>query len=179
MIDLYIDFDGVILNTVDVIYNQIHEEFGNVILEDFDVTGYVSKMDWDNLIANSFPINDSINKIKKIIKSNLYDVKILTHVSSSSEVKAKELFLSRHFDNIDMIPVVLPMKKSCAVSAKGSILVDDFSGNIEDWENNGGLGIKFSCNRKKYSYMKISDLEELIDKYEEIRDNLLIKSCQK
>lgn len=44
--------------------------------------------------------------------------------------------------------------------AKGNILVDDFKGNLDDWQLDGGIPIYFGD--KEISYPSISSLEEVL-----------------
>ena len=90
MIKLYLDFDGVILNTIDVTYADLEKK--NITDLD-EIDEYYKNLDWFELIDNCEEINNSISNIKKIIKSNLYDVNILTHIKTKSEIKAKEKYL--------------------------------------------------------------------------------------
>lgn len=172
-IDLYIDFDGVILNTIDVMYKIMNDEYGTIDLDKQIVHKFVKSLNWEELIKNSSPINDSINNIKKLYDSNLFNIKILTHVNSDEEVVQKSVFVNKYLPFIEMISVILPNKKSSLVNAKGAILVDDYNNNLDDWKSAGGLPVKFSLKNKNYPYIKISSLIELKDRYEEIVKILL------
>ena len=47
---------------------------------------------------------------------------------------------------------------------KGAILVDDYSGNLIDWEASGGIGIKFTKEKESNCKFKnITSLEEILD----------------
>ena len=88
MIKLYIDFDGVILNTIDVTYQLL----GEIDLKDHDkVLEFYQNLDWEDLIKKSTPIENSINNLKKLLKSNLYDISILSHVASAEEAKVNAI----------------------------------------------------------------------------------------
>ena len=76
---LYLDFDGVILDTINVTFRQIEQL--NIVDEEKKQEFY-RNIDWNTLLKETSQINNSIENIKKIIDSNLYDVEILTHVNS-------------------------------------------------------------------------------------------------
>ena len=87
MMKLYLDFDGVILNTIDVTYDMLTKKN---ITDQKEIDEFYQNIDWFTLIDQCSEIKNSISNIKKIIKSNLYDVTILTHViAGNSEIKAK------------------------------------------------------------------------------------------
>ena len=70
-IKLYLDFDGVILDTIDVTYDMFKKSSYD------DMYDFYNTLDWDNVLKLSKPINDSINYIHDIVNSSLYDVNIL------------------------------------------------------------------------------------------------------
>ena len=62
---LYIDFDGVILDTMTKSYDELKKE--NIDRKDQDkVMEFFRNLDWKKLIEETEEINDSINEIKKI-----------------------------------------------------------------------------------------------------------------
>ncbi len=171
MIKLYIDFDGVILDTIDVSYKML--KLTGVNLKDKKkVEKFYNELDWDELIKKSKPINDSINNIKKIVESNLYDISILTHVNSQSEIEVKEKFIKKYLKNIDTIYVSKLYDKCDVVDCYNTVLVDDFMGNLEKWSKKGGIPIKFSTTGKEYDCISINNLGMLIEKYNDIKNKL-------
>ena len=49
---------------------------------------------------------------------------------------------------------------------ENSILVDDYSGNLKEWEKAGGIGIQFSTNLDKdKGFTVIDKLDKLIDMF--------------
>ena len=46
---------------------------------------------------------------------------------------------------------------------KNAILVDDFSGNLKDWEESGGIAVKFVREKENGKFTEITSLDELID----------------
>lgn len=164
-IDLYIDFDGVILNTIDVtysMYDRVKDEYS-------DMKDFYKSLDWKMIFELCLPINDSINNINRLVDSNLYNVYILSHVVTDSEEQEKRKFISRNFDDVKLIAVPRDVDKCDVVDCFNAVLVDDYMGNLVKWESRGGIAIKFSDKGKKYNIMSISNLGMLIDKYNDIK----------
>ena len=89
---LYLDCDGVILDTINKSYQMLKEEG---ITAEEEKAKFYSSICWEKLIIDSGEINDSVNKIKEI--SKYFDIEILTHVHTESESKAKiEYYLYDH-----------------------------------------------------------------------------------
>ena len=162
-IKLYLDFDGVILNTIDVTYEMFKKNN-----EYDDINEFYKNLDWDYVLSISSPINDSINAIHKLVKSGLYDVHILTHFNTEKEARSKKRFDKKELDNVKLITVIKGVNKCEVVDCENAVLVDDYMGNLVLWQANGGIPIKFSDKGKKYDIMSISNLTELIDRYDEI-----------
>lgn len=171
MIKLYLDFDGVILNTIEVTYKELEKRN---ITNRKDIDYYYKTLDWEKLISECSEIKNSITNIKRIIKSKLYDVSILTHVAADNEIKAKENYLKEKLGNIKIIPVDIGTNKCDIVNCKNTILVDDYMNNLELWYEKGGIPIKFSDKGKKCKFMSITSLDMLIDKYDEIEKLLTV-----
>lgn len=171
MIKLYLDFDGVILNTIDVTYEMIDK---NNITSQGEKNKFYQNIDWFNLIDNCSEINNSISNIRNIIKSKLYDVTILTHIVGKNEAEAKRKYLHSKLKNIDIITVNIGTNKCDIVDCKNAILVDDYINNLDLWYKKGGIPIKFSDKGKKCKYMSIKSLDELIEKYDEIEKLLAV-----
>lgn len=159
-IDLYIDFDGVILNTINVTYQMMKDE------KIKNQNEFYYQLDWKKLILKCMPICDSLSNIHKLINSNLYKVRVLTHICTKEEGEAKKEFLRQHFDDLEVILVDRNKNKCDAVPCKGAILVDDYKGNLDLWSQKGGIAVKFSDNGKKSSYFTITNLEELLHMYD-------------
>ena len=168
-IKLYLDFDGVILNTIDVTYEMFKKNN-----EYDDINEFYKNLDWDYVLSISTPINDSINAIHKLVKSGLYDVHILTHFNTEKEARSKKRFDKKELDNVKLITVIKGVNKCEVVDCENAVLVDDYMGNLELWQSKGGIPIKFSDKGKEYDIMSINSLNMLIDKYDEIKK--MIKS---
>ncbi len=162
MKNLYIDFDGVISDTIEVTYKMIAE--AGIDKSDYQkVNSFYRSLDWFKLLNETPLINDSMKKIEKLIESKKFDVAILTHVISESEAVAKIKYIRKFLHTITIIPVPKEVSKTETVCAKDSILVDDFKGNLKEWEESGGIGVRFSKNKTESNYIDISDLEELLE----------------
>lgn len=80
---LYLDCDGVILNTIDEAYSMMKER-GLDITNWRTVNKFFVDIDWNMLIERAGVINDAINKIKVINELNLFkEVVILTKTSGN------------------------------------------------------------------------------------------------
>ena len=55
--------------------------------------------------------------------------------------------------------------KTNVVNACSSILIDDYSGNIKEWQKNLGIGIKFVKEKENGEYPEITHLSEIIDMF--------------
>lgn len=157
---LYLDFDGVILDTIKVTYEMI-EKLGLGTPE--EVRDFYYNLDWNHLIKQTSEINDSINCIKKIISSNLFDVKVLTHIISYNEGLGKIEYLKSKIPELEVILVPKQINKADMVNPKDAILVDDFLGNLDLWHDKGGISVKFSDGNKKSKYRTITKLDQIID----------------
>ena len=78
--------------------------------------------------------------------------------------KAKIKFLDGITNDLTIIPVPSGVSKTKMTQTKGAILVDDYSGNLIDWEASGGIGIKFTKEKESNCKFKnITSLEEILD----------------
>ena len=84
-IKLYLDCDGVILDTINMSYKMIKNKG---LTNEKDIEHFYKNLSWEELIIEAGgEINNSIEKIKELTK--VYDVEILTHVNSDGEIIAK------------------------------------------------------------------------------------------
>ena len=154
---LYLDCDGVILDTINFTYKMIKERG---ISED-KIDDFFKNLSWENLIEEAGEINNSIEKIKEL--SKYFDVEILTHVNSEEEIREKFKYFTKVLPDIKLNVVPKIIKKGDIVNPKGAILVDDFMPNLEYWYEMGGIPIKFSDTNKECKFTKINDLLELLE----------------
>ena len=94
MKNLYIDFDGVILDTITPVYNLAKKLNLDVKTQTKEIGLLYSKIDWETLIEESEELSNSINSIKKLKESGKFNISILTHINSLKEAKAKIEFIN-------------------------------------------------------------------------------------
>ena len=159
--NLYLDFDGVIVDSIKVTYKMIEEK--GINLDDTPkVREFYQKLDWFDLLSNINQLNDSIEYIKKLNNDGTYKIYILTTVNSLDEIEAKVNYIRKFGLNIPIISVPKGVNKNDIVNAKDNILVDDYSGNLYYWEKAGGIGVKFSLdNKKQQGFITVNSLNEL------------------
>ena len=104
MRNLYIDFDGVIMNTIDITYNDMIKKGINQDSQE-EVRNYYANLNWSKLLEEAEIINDGINAINNIISCNKYNVSILSHVNSLHEAVEKIKFLRKFFKDMTIIPL--------------------------------------------------------------------------
>ncbi len=162
---IYIDFDGVILDTDTTIDNIIKDI--NV-----DKKEYIRTCNWDNLLSNTDVISNSI----KYLRESKLDINLLSKISTLEEGIAKVKYLRNN--NIDMNIHLVPTKisKSDMVNPKGNILIDDKVYNLDEWNSKGGISIFFNKNnndidiygKTNTKYKKINDLSILLNDKDEL-----------
>ncbi len=163
MKSLYIDFDGVIVDSIRVTYDMLNR-LGVDKENPYKMQEFYSNLNWKQILSLTPIINDSFNNINKLIKSKKFNVAILTHVNSVDEAIAKINFIRKHHTDVTIIPVPREIPKTKVCLSKGAILVDDYSGNLEDWKKEGGIGVQFSTDlTKDKGFPVIDNLEKLID----------------
>lgn len=160
-INLYIDFDGVILDTLTVPYQRIQEK--NIASDSESVRKFFEKFDFSTVVKDENIINDSINCVDKIIKSQRFNVAILTHVNSLQEAVVKIKYIRRYFKDITIIPCPKEIEKTKMIETKNSILIDDYAGNLRQWQKEGGIGIRFSLKRNPKGFLVINKLDQILD----------------
>lgn len=162
MKELYIDFDGVILDTITEGYSRM-EKLGLDCKNSDDCISFFGSLDWKEFIKNTPEINNSIDCIKKIIDSNRFRVSILTHINSLDEAIAKVNYIRKYFKDITVIPVPKKISKTKMVHSEGSILIDDYAGNLREWEEAKGIGVRFSTKKNGKGFYAIDKLDQILD----------------
>ncbi len=157
---LYLDCDGVILDTIVGPY-KILAEMG--ISEEEDVRAFYRQIDWKSLIIQSGEIDNACQKIEALRECGLFDISILSHVNSDNEASAKKEYFAYKLPGIEVITVPKGIEKADFVKANGAILVDDYLPNLEYWSEKGGISIKFSDSGKVCKFETITSLLELIN----------------
>lgn len=167
MKNLYIDFDGVIMDTINTTYKML-EEKGIDAKDEPKATAFYQSLDWKYVLSITEEINDGINCIQKIIDSDLFNVSILTHIHSLPEAVEKVKYIRQFFKDITIIPVPKEVSKTKMVHTKDAILIDDYSGNLREWEAEGGIGVRFSTELESKGFMVINRLDQVIDLFMEV-----------
>lgn len=163
MENLYIDFDGVIMDTIRVTYDMLDRL--EVDRSDTEkMREFYANLNWKQILSLTPIINDSFKYIKKLYASGKYNIAILTHVNSLDEAIAKINHIRKYVKDVTIIPVPREVSKSKMCSTKGSILIDDYSGNLMEWENSGGIGIQFSTDlTKNKGFPVIDQLDAILE----------------
>ncbi len=162
MKNLYIDFDGVILDTISNSY-ELLEKANIPIVDSEEVRSFYANMDWRVLLEKSLPINDSLECIQKIIDSKRFDVSILTHVNSLQEVIEKVTYIRKFFKDITVIPVPKAISKTKMVQTEGSVLIDDYDENLREWLTEDGISIKFSQTLDSNEFLVLDRLDKVLE----------------
>ena len=72
MIRLYIDFDGVVMDSIPPLYDALEKSGVNVNKEE-EIREFFANYDYNNVVNDKLLLNDSINCINKLIKSKKDD----------------------------------------------------------------------------------------------------------
>lgn len=166
---LYIDFDGVVMDTIPTLYAAA-EEVGVNLKDEGQVSVFFASYDFSKIINDKYILNDSIDCINKLIDSNRFEISFLTHINSLKEGVVKVEYLRSKFSDITVIMVPKEISKTKVVHSKNAILVDDYSGNLKEWESNGGIAVRFSKELESHGYMVINRLDKLIDMFKDEGD---------
>ncbi len=164
MIRLYIDFDGVVMDSIPPLYDAL-EKSGVDVNKEEDIRNFFAHYDYNNVINDNLLLNDSVKCINKLIESKKFEISFLTHINSLAEGVVKVYYLRNHFKDISIIIVPKEISKTKVVHSEGAILVDDYSGNLREWEENGGIAIRFSKELESLGYKVINKLDQLIDMF--------------
>ena len=163
---VYVDFDGVLLDT------------DSVIDKEFDGNGerreFVKNYDWFKLMRDDLIINNALD----YINNSKYEVSLLSKISSMCEGQAKIKYLRSKGVNIDINLVPTLINKCDVVSAYGNVLIDDKIVNLDSWSNSGGISIYFNKDSKdtdihgdiNTKYPMISDLSCLINGIDNLKE---------
>lgn len=162
MKNLYIDFDGVICNTIEITYKMLDEAKIDKSNRE-EVMSFYENLDWENVLENCGIINNAMENIKKIMSSGKFNVAILTHVNSMNEVIQKVKFIRKYLRDVTIIPVPKEISKTRMINARFSILVDDYPVNLDEWKEAGGIGVRFDLDMDGKGFLVINHLDELLE----------------
>lgn len=153
-IAIYIDFDGVILDTEKRVKQYMMEN--NLRWKEG-----VKNIDWKRLLIESKEINNSL-EILSLVQRERKKIYILTKTHSIPEGVEKVKYLRNKGILIPILFSHSGIKKSqIIVPNNESLLVDDNLENLTDWVEQGGRGIYFSDSNEVSDYPKAYDLEFL------------------
>ena len=166
---IYIDFDGVILDTELLLFEEWRKNPDRFSLPESVKIEYMNNSNWKYIIENSEVISDSIYYLKH---SDPTKTCILTKIHSmENEGRAKLDWKKKNNIKQPMILVPYYCKKSEVVDPRGNILIDDCLRNLDDWIEQGGLGIFFDMDDDNYDswqqpnikqYKKVNNLKSII-----------------
>lgn len=135
---IFIDFDGVIFNTEELIINKKNQN-ASISWDDF-----FRKLDWFQLMKEASIINNAIEYILQSQETS-QKIAILTKIHTLIEMEAKVNILRKYNVNVPILFVPPHIKKSQVYPPKqDDILIDDSIKNLVDWNQNGGRSIYFS-----------------------------------
>lgn len=170
---IYIDFDGVILDTDGLLFEEWRKNPNRHLLSEEDKIKYIQRSDWYYIINNSVIINDSIYYLKQMDFNNST---ILTKIhSSSNEGVAKVRWLRENGVKQSIILVPYMLKKTDMVDACGNILIDDCLRNLDDWTNNNGIPLFFDMDDDGYDSWQ----QPNVKRYKKVLDLSKIKSYER
>lgn len=156
----FIDLDGVILNTEELLLEEKENKYPNIGYYDY----FQNYANWLETARKSNSINHSVEIIRELeyLKKRLI---ILTKINSVREMEQK-LFHLRNERLINSPIMFVPfdaLKSQIAMPSSGDILVDDTISNIYDWELCGGCPYLFNNHEIEY-HNKVRSLEFLLKK---------------
>ena len=162
---IYIDFDGVILDTEDLLFEEWRKNPNRRLLPESEKIKYMQQADWNYILNNSEIINDSLYYLSQMDPKESF---ILTKIHSiENEGYEKIDWIRKNGIQQPVILVQKKKKKTDMVDARNNILIDDCLKNLEDWENNNGNPIFFDMDNDDYDswheknvkcYKKVMDL---------------------
>lgn len=158
----YIDFDGVILDTETLLFEEWRKNPNRASLPEKDKIKYIQNSNWEYIINNSQIINDSIYYLKNMNPENSL---ILTKIHSlENEGCAKVRWLRKNSVKQSIILVPYNLKKFEMAIARGNILVDDCLKNLREWESCGGIPFFFDIDDDNYDSWQ----QPNIDNYQKV-----------
>ena len=96
---LYIDFDGVVMDTIPFLYSALEKSEVDLSNER-EVSIFFATYDFNKIINDENILNDSIECINKLVASDLFEISFLTHVNSLTEGCVKVEYLRNKFKAI-------------------------------------------------------------------------------
>lgn len=163
----YVDFDGVILDTEDILFYNWRLNPNRCFLSEQDKVNYIINSNWREILNEANEINDSLYILKN---SSIKAFTILTKIHSmENEGYEKIKFLRENGIKQNIILVPYMFKKTDIVSAKNNILIDDSVSNLTDFKNNDGYPMYFNKDNSdidswglKNTYQRVRRIDDLM-----------------
>lgn len=166
-VNVYIDFDGVILNSEErMLERKFSLGFCNHKDEkEFDLYfNYTNEHieEWDYIIREAVSINNSVEIIREL-ESLKRKIAILTKIHTLQEMKIKVDDLRNNRKINSPIYFVPPgVKKYQIIIPNNQLLIDDYEKNVLDWIAAGGQGYIFDEKIEQNTNKKVKSLEFLL-----------------
>lgn len=159
MNNLYIDLDGVILDSQERIL-LLKEKYYDLSWNEF-----FEVVEWMKLLNECEEINNSV-EILKTLEELKIKYSILTKIHTLVEMEAKVKNLRGRGLEAPIIFVPPHIKKSqIIIPTIEDELIDDSLKNIENWNNAGGTGLLFDQHEcKNTNHQKVRSLEFLLNR---------------
>lgn len=153
---LYINCDGVLLNTIKVLYREtdiFHEHEPAIPMKE-----WLKMIDWEKVLNEAGAIEGSVEAIKVIPTDKLA---ILATVQSTEEAFQKIKYIRGLGIENEIIIVPSDCDKNEVVPAEGNILVDYHKENLRKWQDAGGIAVQFYQEKKKGEFQIVNSLSEI------------------
>ena len=167
---IYIDFDGVILDTEDVLFYDWRQNTDHKLLPTSEKIKYIQDIDWDYVLYNSLVIDNSIDYLKEMDPKKSFILTKVHSLDNEAEKKIKWLRLKGVKQSVIVVPYNL--KKIDMVDPFGHILVDDSLKNLREWKSMGGKPIFFDINEDNIDPWEMCN----IDNFKRIKSLSKIKT---
>ena len=74
-------------------------------------------------------------------------------------------YIHKWLPQVTIVSVPKEIPKTQVVNPSAAILIDDYSGNIKEWQKKLGIGIKFVKELEGSQYPEITHLSEVIEMF--------------
>lgn len=168
MTNIYIDFDGVILDTWEVIFKEYQRKYNTKDIIEKNLKNIMLEIGWNYILKESREINNSLEKIIQLQQNQ--KICILSKFNSDEEKhKKREYLLNNGIDTMCFVPY--NTSKTQFVNAKNNVLIDDDLDNLNNWQEKGGISIYFneqlnnydSYGNKNEKFIIINNLSKIYD----------------
>lgn len=149
---LYIDFDGVILDTEELLFEEWRKIPNHHSLSEDEKIRYIQRCDWDYILNHSDCINDSIYYLKQMNPTQSFILTKIHSLENEGVSKVKWIQSKGIKQSIILVPYLV--KKTSMVDVSGNILVDDCLKNLDDWVEHDGIPVFFDMDNDGYDSWK-------------------------